>query len=240
MTNTVPDVLKVAVLSPLLKNSDADYKQHLDFRPISFLKFISKLIEKTIAVQLTDHVMIQHLGEMFQSAYKTWHSTETALVKFQNDILRAIDNNESVILLLLNLSAAFDTFNHSTLLSRLSSRLGIRGNALASFKSYFTSRKEYVQVDNCKSTQRCLARGVPQGSVLGPLLYILYTSPIADIIKLHILQYHLYADVIHLRMSFKTDSFSELTTVKVRIDHCVTDIDRWMVNNGLKLNQGKA
>ena len=113
---------------------------------ISNLKLVSKLIEKAAVVQLTDHVKIHRLDEMFQLAYKVSHSTETALLKVQNDILRAVDDNKSVILLLLDLSAAFDTVDHSILLSRLSHRFGVRGNALAWFESYLTSRKQFVQV----------------------------------------------------------------------------------------------
>ena len=127
--------------------------------------------------------MSHHLDEVFQSAYKNFHSTETALVKVQNDILCAMDNNESVILLLLDLSAAFNTVDHSILLSRLQDRFGVKGTVLAWFKSYLTSRKQFVQVNDCNSTQHSLERGLPQGSVLGPLLYVLYASPIADIIQ---------------------------------------------------------
>ena len=87
-----------------------------------YLKVVSKLVEKAVVIQLTDHVMAHHLDETFQSAYKNFHSTKTALVRVQNDILCAIDNNESVILLLLDLSAAFDTVDHSILLSRLHDR----------------------------------------------------------------------------------------------------------------------
>ena len=190
----MPDALKVATLSPTLKKSDADFEQFQNFRPISNLKVVSKLVEKAVAIQLTDHVMAHHLDETFQSAYKNFHSTETALVRVQNDILCAIDNNESVILLLLDLSAAFDTVDHSILLSRLHDRFGVNGTAAAWFESYLTSRTQFVRVNDCRSTQRSLERGVPQGSVLGPLLYLLYTSPIADIIKFLKLQYHLYAD----------------------------------------------
>ena len=93
-----------------------------------------------------------------------------------------------MLLLLLDLSAAFDTVDHSTLLLRLRTRFGVKGSALAWFESYLASRKYYVQVEGCKSSLRSLDSGVPQGSVLGPLLYVLYTSPIADIIKSHDLQ----------------------------------------------------
>ena len=104
-TGVAPDALKVATLLPTLKKTDADFEQFQNFRPISNLKVVSKLVEKAVAIQVTDHVMAHHLDEMFQSAYKNFHSTETALVRVQNDILRVIDNNESVILLLLDLSA---------------------------------------------------------------------------------------------------------------------------------------
>ena len=184
-TGVMPDALKVAILSPMLKKSDADFEQFHNFRPISNLKVVSKLVEKAVAIQLTDHVMSHHLDETFQSAYQNFHSTETALVRVQNDILCAIDNNESVILLLLDLSAAFDTVDNSIMLSKLRDRFGVNGTVLAWFESYLTSRKQFVQVNGCRSTQRSLQRGVPQGSVLGSLLYLLYTSPVANIINFH-------------------------------------------------------
>ena len=239
-TGVMPDALKVAILSPTLKKYDADFEQFQNFRPISNLKVLSKLVEKAVAIQLTDRVMSHHLDETFQSAHKNFPSTETALVRVQNDILCAIDNNESVILLLLDFSAAFDAVDHSILLSRLRDRFGVNGTALAWCESYLTSRKQFVQVNDCRSKQRSLERGVPQRSVLGPLLYLLYTSPIADIIKLHKLQYHLYADDTQLYISFKTDCSYGLSPAKRRFECCVNDTDCGMVNNGLKLHQNKT
>ena len=168
------------------------------------------------------------------------HSTETALLKVQNDILRAVDDNKSVILLLIDLSSTFDTVDHLILLSRLWHRFGIKDNALAWFDSYLKARKQFVQIEDCYSSQRCLAHGVPQGSVLGPLLYLLHTSPIVDIINLHSLQYHLYADDSQIYISFKTDCFADLAQAKSSVELCVKVIDWWMTNNMLKLNQERT
>ena len=130
-------------------------------------------------------LMTNHLDETFQTAYKEFHSTETALLRVHNDILCSLDQNKSVILLLLDLSAAFDTVDHAILISRLSNRFGVKGTALAWFKSYLTSRQQFVNVEGGMSSRRSLLRGVPHRSVLGPLLYRVYTAPIADISKKH-------------------------------------------------------
>ena len=142
-TGFMPDALKIASLSPTLKKPNADFKQFTNFLPISNLKFISKLVEKSVAVQLTKHVMTNHLDETFQSANKEFHSTETALLRVQNDILCSLDQNKSVILLLLDLSAAFDTVDHAILISRLSNSFGVKGTELAWFKSYLTSCQQF-------------------------------------------------------------------------------------------------
>ena len=104
------------------------------------------------------------------------------------------------------------------------------------FESYLASRKYYVQVGGYKSSLRSLDSGVPQGSVLGPLLYVLYTSPVADIIKSHDLQYHFYADDAQLYITFKTDSADDACLAKSRVEHCVEEIDRWMISNKLELS----
>ena len=181
-----------------------------------------------------------HLEERFQSAYKIHHSTKSALVKVHNDILRAIDDNRSVLLLLLDLSAAFDTIDQSTLLFRLRTRFGVKGSALAWFESYLASRKYYVQVEGYKSSLWSLDSGVPQASVLVSLLYVLYTSPVADIIKSHDLQYHFYADDTQLYITFKTDSADDACFATSRVEHCVEEIDKWMMSNKLKLNDDKT
>ena len=121
-----------------------------------------------------------NLHELMQSAYKVGHSTETALIRVYNDILCAIDEKQCVLLVLLDLSAAFDTVDHEVLLSRLEERLGICGNALSWVKSYMSDRKQSVSINGTTSESHVLDCGVPQGSVLCPLFFVSYTLPLAD------------------------------------------------------------
>jgi hypothetical protein len=114
----MPEKLKEAVLKPKLKKDSLEYEEYTNFRPISNLKFLSKVIEKVAAGQLLEHLANNNLEEPFQSAYKRFHSAETSLLKVQNDILVAIDNRKCVVLLLLDMSAAFDTVDHELLLLR--------------------------------------------------------------------------------------------------------------------------
>jgi len=176
--------MKQAQLRPLLKKPSLNHELFKNYRPISNLIFISKSCEKAVPVQLKDHVCNNNLDELFQSAYKAGHSTETALLRVQNDILRAIDNGGCVMLLLLDLSAAFDTVDHSILLSRLSYSFGIAGAVYQWFQSYLSGRTQFVAVGNARSSCRPLTCGLPQGSVLGPMLYLIYTTPLGSILQL--------------------------------------------------------
>ena len=182
-TGVVPSQLKEAMIHPLLKKQTLPCEAFSSFRPISKLRFLSKGIEKVVASQLVDYLEENNLYEKFQSAYKKPHSVETALIRVQNYILRAINNQCSVILVLLDLSGAFDTVNHSILLERLATRYGIRGIALDWFRSYLSNRKCFISIENGLSNLRSLNCGVPLGSVLGPILFMLYTSPIGDVVR---------------------------------------------------------
>ena len=152
---------------------NADHEIFSNFRPISNLKLISKFVEKPVASELADYLSFNSLHESFQSAYKRYHSSETALLRVHNGILRSIDNGGGVIIVLLDLSAAFDTVNHELLLSRLSPCYGLYGSVLNWFTANLTNRTQFVNINGTTSTIRHLGVGVPQGSVLGPLLYTL-------------------------------------------------------------------
>ena len=146
-TGRMPGILKQALLKPLLKKPSLDSNDFKNYRPISNLRFISKTIEKCVAIQLIQYLDINDRGKSFQSAYKRNHSTETALIRVQNDIAMAIDQHKSVILVLLDLSAAFDTVDYDILLSRLSNHFGITGTVLEWFRSYLSDRTQFVQVN---------------------------------------------------------------------------------------------
>ena len=200
----MPDDLKHAVIKPLLKKLGLELEKK-NYRPVSNLPFISKLIEAAIAEQFTKHLKRNNINDDKQSAYKQHHSTETLLLKVQNDILMKIDQGEVVMLVLLDLSAAFDTIDHNILLNRLEKRYGITGIALKWFRSYLIDRKFSITIDGITYPLYTLMFGVPQGSVLGPILYTMYTQSLSDVIKQHMMLYHKYADDTQLYNSSTPD-----------------------------------
>ena len=144
------------------------------------------------------------------------------------------------MLLLLDMSAAFDTVDHSILLSRLSTSFGINGKALAWFRSYLHNRSQFISIDSYRSTNRPLTCGVPQGSVLGPILYLMYVSPVGCIMRRHGVSYHVYADDSQVYMTFKSDDLEDLEIARGTLEQCIVDVNNWMLQNNLKLNQDKS
>ena len=228
--------MKSAVITPLLKKPGLDPILK-NYRPVSNLAFLSKVLERVVAVQLRKHLDANNLCDPFQSAYRAGHSTETALLSVHNDLLCTLDRGDLAVLVLLDLSAAFDTVDHTILLNRLQKRIGLQGVVLDWVKSYLTDRCQSVSVQSCQSPSTPLNQGVPQGSVLGPLLFTTYTLPIGDIARKHNIKYHLYADDTQLYISFKPKqgkiSMAKLTEV-------ISDLRHWMANNYLKLNDSKT
>ena len=165
-----------------------------NYRPISNLSFLSKIIEKCVSLQLVKFLEDNSLLSKFQSGYQKHHSCETATTRIHNDILVTIDKRSKVVLLLLDPSAAFDTVNHQRLLKKLQYFYGIKGVTLEWIRSYLQSRSFSVKVKDSCSPETVLEVGVPQGSILGPLLFILYTKDLENIANRHNCKIHLYAD----------------------------------------------
>ena len=158
------------------------------------LPFLSKVLEKAVAAQLQIHLKDNNIFEKFQSGFRTAHSTETALVRVTNDLLMAADAGFPSLLVLLDLSAAFDSVDHPILLERLYSTVGLRDLALGWLQSYLAGRTECVALGGAKSSVLPVTCGVPQGSVLGPLLFTLYMLPLGRVISRHDVSFHCYAD----------------------------------------------
>ena len=178
--------------------------------------------------------------EILQSTYKKYHSTETALIRVQSDILIYLDNRRVVILVLFDLRAAFDTIDHVTLLHQLRHRPGIYHTALEWFKSYLTGRIQPVSIENHYSKPVTLQYGGPQGSVLGPLLYTIYTLLLGDFLRSAGISYHFAADNAQLNRSFDyNDPPSQVECLKV-MQRCVSLVKYWMAQNKLKLNDDKT
>ena len=177
-----PTTCKTAVVKPLLKKAGLDHNNFKNYRPVSNLSFLSKVIEKVVLKQLFEYLNTNLFLSPNQSAYKPCHSTETALLKVTNDILLGLDRGHVSLLALLDLSAAFDTADHAIMANTLQSDFGISGTALSWFKSYMFDRKQFVSVNNCCSDPVNHEYGVPQGSVLGPVLFVMYTRPLLSVI----------------------------------------------------------
>ena len=144
-----------------------------------------------------------------------------------------------MFLVLLDLSAAFDTIDHGVLLSRLSS-IGVRGSALKWIRSYLSGRTQAVNINGSLSSFIELCYGVPQGSVLGPLFFTIYSAPVADIARKHGVQVHMYADDTQLYLPFDLHNAESETNTRKRMELCIVDINAWMTSNKLKLNDDKT
>ncbi len=145
-----------------------------NFRPISNLPFLAKVLEKVVVKQLQAHITVNSMSEPFQSGFKSCHSTETVLVKVLNYIFVSLDNGENVILILLDLSAAFHMVDREILINLIEHWVGLKCNVLKWFKSYLTDRFFSVNIGGCNSSRLHLPWGVPQGSILAPILFSLY------------------------------------------------------------------
>lgn len=236
MSGVVPSFCKNATVEPLLKKSGLDPTILSNYRPISKLPFISKALEKCVFTQLQPFLHENCILDQFQSGYKAFHSTESALLKVFNDLFMMVDSGSSAILVLLDLTAAFDTVDHTILLDRLRDCVGVRGTALEWFRSYLADRSFSVRLGDSTSSSAPLHCGVPQGSILGPVLFSLYLLPLVEIFKRHGMSYHFYADDCQIYMPISKENHCPLTPLL----NCLCDVKAWLSQNFLKLNEEKT
>jgi hypothetical protein len=238
-SGVVPADMKKALVNPLIKKPTLDPDNLKNYRPVSNLTFLSKLVEKAVDAQVSNHMDVNGLFPVMQSAYRPKHSVETALVKVQNDILLEIDQSKGVIMVLLDNSAAFDTLDHD-LLQQCMSDMGIKDTALNWFSSYLSDRYQSITLQNMVSSPVSLRCGVPQGSVFGPKSFLMLTRAVERIAALYGVSVHLYADDTQLYVSFDLDDPDALAAAKLRLEKCISHIAAWMKENKLKLNEEKT
>lgn len=233
LSQTFPHMEKRALVKPIIKGA-LDPQCLTSFRPVSNLTFLSKVMENVILEQLSEHLQLVEAIPDCQSAYRRLYSTETALCSVVNDMHELMDEGKCGILILLDLSAAFDTVVHDILLHDCE-KIGIEGAALAYIKSYLENRTYCVQISETLSEVKHLERGVPQGSVLGPILFCIYTIKLSHLLAKHGVVFKLFADDTQFYLSL-----SDVPHTEVKLSAVMLDIGRWMKCKQLKLNEDKT
>ena len=225
---------KRALIRPYLKKVGLDCDNLSNYRPVSNLSYLSKIMERTMLDQLFPYLERSGVISRYQSAYRKCHSTETALCKIYSDLVTRVCLGKTTVLVLLDLSAAFDTVDHQLLLSDLAS-YGVEGNAFLLLQSYLSDRTQRVVVGEAVSEPTTLQCGVPQGSVLGPILFIIYTSSLVSLLNAHEINYHFYADDTQLYIEI-----DNIQDTKDKLSSLLSDIKKWMCERKLKLNDNKT
>jgi hypothetical protein len=193
----MPVSYKHAVITPILQGNSSDSEDFKSFRPVSNFPTLVKIIERIVAKQMIDHLERENLTDPHQSVYKHGHSCETVILSVLNDVYGACDRYEISILAMLDMNVAFDTVDHELLLEKLKC-FGFDGEILEWLRTYLTGRSHSTTVEGSTSEPLSLPMGVPQGSVLGPLLFTIYISDLQEPMQRCGIKYHVYADDIQL------------------------------------------
>jgi len=232
-SSVFPDKWKIAIVMPIAKNNTASSPH--DFRPISILPVLSKAFEKCLSVQIVEHLSTFNLLTNFQSGFRNNHSCTTALLKIFEDMRASFDRSEIIILILLDFTKAFDTVDHNILLNKLKVYFGFSDSAIALLRSYLENRQQRVKVDSNFSSSKCVRYGVPQGSILGPILFTLFINDIVQSCKNSSI--HLYADDTQIYCSRPIGLSEDLVA---RLNEDLQSISTWATVNSLCLNASKS
>ena len=235
-SGTVPPSVKMALVTPLLKKSTLDPNILKNYRPVSNLPYLSKVLERIVLQRMLDYLNITNQQEPHRSAYRLLHSPETALLRVSNDILMALDQHKAAMLVLL--SAAFDTIDHGMLLNR-QSYIGIQDTVHDWLRSYLNSRCQSININGCKSQSIPLRYGVRQGSVLGPFLFTQYTVPIGAYVGNTVSAISYTPTIPRSTSRFTLVMMQIKKATLAKIEACVAEIRAWMVMHRLKLNDDK-
>ena len=186
---TVPDILKISKVTPIDKGGDTT--DPTNFRPISILSIFTQIFEKLVCKQLTNYIEKYEILSKLQFGFRNGTSTEHAIAEITENFKQSIDNNKYTCAIFLDFAKAFDTVNHLILLAKLE-KYGIRGMPLKWFTSYLTNRQQYVSLDDTQSSLQTVRCGIPQGSSLGPLPFLLYINDIPN--SSNKLSFRIFAD----------------------------------------------
>ena len=231
-TGIFPDNWKKAIIKPIPKVTIPISAS--DYRPISLLPALSKIIEKLANKQIVYYLVKHDLLDPSQSAYKKNHSTQTALLKLTEDIYDAIDDSEITLLVLLDFSKAFDTVNHRLLLAKLNI-LGFQEKTCDWINSYLSGRQQKVVTETESSNWSTIINGVPQGSILGPLLFTILISDMR--LSIWNGSYITYADDTNLYWESAVDAINETITMANSV---TSNISNYCIDNCLRLNESKC
>ena len=234
------ECLKCGVLAPLIKALDSaiDPDVMKNFRPVTNLQLLSKMIERVVGSRLDGHMDQNGLHSSKQYAYKTEHSTELLLTKVVNDLLLSCDKKIPTLVMFLDLSAAFDTVDQEKLLQILHDEIGIRGTALKWFDSFLRGRSQKVKIGEHYSPEVALEFGVAQGSILGPKLFNIYTRTFPEQLKVVSVSVEGYADDNQLMKQFNI--VFQVEVLGEGIAQTFKVIEQWMREYFLKLNCDKT